>query len=160
MNKQEKAKERKAKRYALLKEAKELKRKQKIKTGLKVKKMKEEKLRAKEEEFKLYYDNLCKEALKEQNISKEQFLPFIKAHQNDNFEIFKHKTKSTHFILVSKNKKAYITLFYTKKEIDLSGFSLKTNKEGREFFEENIQNEYESLEFLNGIKDTKTSSKR
>ncbi|ENH5354720.1 hypothetical protein ABV837_001025 [Campylobacter upsaliensis] len=57
MNKQEKAKERKAKRYALLKEAKELKRKQKIKTGLKVKKMKEEKLRAKEVEFLLHKEN-------------------------------------------------------------------------------------------------------
>ncbi|EAI7243492.1 hypothetical protein CK719_07160, partial [Campylobacter upsaliensis] len=56
-NKQEKAKERKAKRYALLKEAKELKRKQKIKTGLKVKKMKEEKLRAKEVEFLLHKEN-------------------------------------------------------------------------------------------------------
>ncbi|EHJ4417365.1 hypothetical protein ACXO6N_001300 [Campylobacter upsaliensis] len=44
MNKQEKAKERKAKRYALLKEAKELKRKQKIKIGLKVRKMKEKPL--------------------------------------------------------------------------------------------------------------------
>ncbi|ELW3222154.1 hypothetical protein VQF75_001451 [Campylobacter upsaliensis] len=57
MNKQEKAKERKTKRYALLKEAKELKRKQKIKTGLKVKKMKEEKLRAKEVEFLLHKEN-------------------------------------------------------------------------------------------------------
>ncbi|EAL7774522.1 hypothetical protein DVE54_07000 [Campylobacter upsaliensis] len=57
MNKQEKTKERKAKRYALLKEAKELKRKQKIKTGLKVKKMKEEKLRAKEVEFLLHKEN-------------------------------------------------------------------------------------------------------
>ncbi|EAJ1741487.1 hypothetical protein CK723_08485 [Campylobacter upsaliensis] len=57
MNKQEKAKERKAKRYALFKEAKELKRKQKIKTGLKVKKMKEEKLRAKEVEFLLHKEN-------------------------------------------------------------------------------------------------------
>ncbi|EKM3878355.1 hypothetical protein SH700_001659 [Campylobacter upsaliensis] len=57
MNKQEKAKERKVKRYALLKEAKELKRKQKIKTGLKVKKMKEEKLRAKEVEFLLHKEN-------------------------------------------------------------------------------------------------------
>ncbi|ECV9718738.1 hypothetical protein F2N09_06150 [Campylobacter upsaliensis] len=57
MNKQEKAKERKAKRYTLLKEAKELKRKQKIKTGLKVKKMKEEKLRAKEVEFLLHKEN-------------------------------------------------------------------------------------------------------
>ena len=57
MNKQEKAKERKTKRYALLKEAKELKRKQKIKIGLKVKKMKEEKLRAKEEEFLLHKEN-------------------------------------------------------------------------------------------------------
>ncbi|EOJ2740011.1 hypothetical protein ACM09E_000266 [Campylobacter upsaliensis] len=57
MNKQEKAKEKKAKRYALLKEAKELKRKQKIKTGLKVKKMKEEKLRAKEVEFLLHKEN-------------------------------------------------------------------------------------------------------
>ncbi|EAI4911369.1 hypothetical protein K1U02_001231 [Campylobacter upsaliensis] len=57
MNKQEKAKERKAKRYALLKEAKKLKRKQKIKTGLKVKKMKEEKLRAKEVEFLLHKEN-------------------------------------------------------------------------------------------------------
>ncbi|ELY5425703.1 hypothetical protein SM828_000615, partial [Campylobacter upsaliensis] len=57
MNKQEKAKERKAKRYALLKEAKELKRKQKIKTGLKVKKMNEEKLRAKEVEFLLHKEN-------------------------------------------------------------------------------------------------------
>ncbi|EDP6889102.1 hypothetical protein GO114_08920, partial [Campylobacter upsaliensis] len=45
------------KRYALLKEAKELKRKQKIKTGLKVKKMKEEKLRAKEVEFLLHKEN-------------------------------------------------------------------------------------------------------
>ncbi|EAJ7674441.1 hypothetical protein ACV20C_001544 [Campylobacter upsaliensis] len=57
MNKQEKAKERKAKRYALLKEAKERKRKMKIKTGLKVKKMKEEKLRAKEVEFLLHKEN-------------------------------------------------------------------------------------------------------
>ena len=45
MNKQEKAKERKAKRYALLKEAKELKRKQKIKIGLKVRKMKQKPLK-------------------------------------------------------------------------------------------------------------------
>ncbi|MEB2810876.1 hypothetical protein Q9Q61_06735 [Campylobacter upsaliensis] len=45
MNKQEKAKERKAKRYALLKETKELKRKQKIKIGLKVRKMKEKSLK-------------------------------------------------------------------------------------------------------------------
>ncbi|MCR2091499.1 hypothetical protein CUPS9163_04170 [Campylobacter upsaliensis] len=37
-------KERKVKRYALLKEAKELKRKQKIKTGLKIRKMKEKPL--------------------------------------------------------------------------------------------------------------------
>ncbi|EMQ4847316.1 hypothetical protein WGZ40_000118 [Campylobacter upsaliensis] len=57
MNKQEKAKERKTKRYALLKEAKERKRKMKIKTGLKVKKMKEEKLRAKEVEFLLHKEN-------------------------------------------------------------------------------------------------------
>ncbi|EOE5943499.1 hypothetical protein ACKKIV_000831 [Campylobacter upsaliensis] len=57
MNKQEKAKERKAKRYALLKEAKERKRKMKIKTGLKVRKMKEEKLRAKEVEFLLHKEN-------------------------------------------------------------------------------------------------------
>ncbi|EGR6367602.1 hypothetical protein I6Q15_001455 [Campylobacter upsaliensis] len=57
MNKQEKAKERKAKRYTLLKEAKELKRKQKIKTGLKIRKMKEEKLRAKEVEFLLHKEN-------------------------------------------------------------------------------------------------------
>ena len=45
MNKQEKAKERKANRYALLREAKELKRKQKIKIGLKVRKMKEKPLK-------------------------------------------------------------------------------------------------------------------
>ncbi|EIW2411157.1 hypothetical protein MBZ21_001330 [Campylobacter upsaliensis] len=45
MNKQEKAKERKAKRYALLKEAKELKRKQKIKIRLKIRKMKEKSLK-------------------------------------------------------------------------------------------------------------------
>ncbi|WP_270983354.1 hypothetical protein [Campylobacter helveticus] len=45
MNKQELAKERKAKRYALLKEAKERKRKMKIKTGLKVRKMKEKPLK-------------------------------------------------------------------------------------------------------------------
>ncbi|EAL0498245.1 hypothetical protein CGO85_05990 [Campylobacter upsaliensis] len=57
MNKQEKAKERKTKRYALLKEAKELKRKQKIKIGLKIRKMKEEKLRAKEVEFLLHKEN-------------------------------------------------------------------------------------------------------
>ncbi|EAI8783338.1 hypothetical protein CXJ37_07135 [Campylobacter upsaliensis] len=57
MNKQEKAKERKVKRYALLKEAKELKRKQKIKIGLKIRKMKEEKLRAKEVEFLLHKEN-------------------------------------------------------------------------------------------------------
>ena len=45
MNKQEKAKERKTKRYALLKEAKERKRKMKIKTGLKIRKMKEKPLK-------------------------------------------------------------------------------------------------------------------
>ncbi|MEB2799650.1 hypothetical protein [Campylobacter upsaliensis] len=44
MNKQEKARERKAKRYALLKEAKERKRKMKIKIGLKIRKMKEKSL--------------------------------------------------------------------------------------------------------------------
>ncbi|QBL11004.1 hypothetical protein [Campylobacter helveticus] len=38
-------KERKTKRYALLKEAKELKRKQKIKIGLKIRKMKEKPLK-------------------------------------------------------------------------------------------------------------------
>ncbi|SUX30934.1 hypothetical protein [Campylobacter upsaliensis] len=45
MNKQESGVERKAKRYALLREAKEAKRKQKIKIGLKVRKMKEKPLK-------------------------------------------------------------------------------------------------------------------
>lgn len=45
MNKQELAKERKAKRYALLKEAKELKAKMRIKTGLKIREMKEKALK-------------------------------------------------------------------------------------------------------------------
>ncbi|WP_270971140.1 hypothetical protein [Campylobacter upsaliensis] len=44
-NEQTRKSKRKAKRYALLKEAKELKRKQKIKIGLKVRKMKEKPLK-------------------------------------------------------------------------------------------------------------------
>ncbi|EDP6920686.1 hypothetical protein GUK60_08040 [Campylobacter upsaliensis] len=45
INEQTRKSKRKTKRYALLKEAKELKRKQKIKIGLKIRKMKEKPLK-------------------------------------------------------------------------------------------------------------------
>ncbi|WP_270979776.1 hypothetical protein [Campylobacter helveticus] len=106
-------------------------------------------------EAKLYYQ-LCDEAKKYFNpqsktLSKESIQDFFKAMQKQhkalkNYDLLKHKDEENNFLIVSKTKKAYISLILeNEKELNFSGYSLETKEQGLKHYEKRIKNEYEML---------------
>ncbi|MBS4407506.1 hypothetical protein [Campylobacter vulpis] len=88
---------------------------------------------------------LCKESM------QESMQNFFKAMQKKykalrTYDLFKHKNKEDNFLIVSKTKKAYISpIWDNKKKLELSGYSLETKEQGREFFKEKFERKYEML---------------